>query len=334
MQTPHLSAGTDPAEALPLELVAVFALSIHADYRCRHSGACCSADWDVPVEVPVYRTLRDALDQGRVRPAAEALDAALVTGPDLPHGAGAMLARTASGDCIFFHRGTGLCVVHRDLGEPALPATCRHFPRVAVRDARGTFLTLSHFCPTAASTLFRDDVPLAIVESPAAFPPREYEGLVVHPDAWPPLLHPRMLMDLEGYSAWERHMVRRCADPAVTPESVIATLMRDARVLRGGVLGWLDHVLSPVMPAGTPAERARFDSVAPLSRYFGGMPRVGEPRPADADPARTEQAITLLSLLAALVTFNAWLLLILVAEPYAGTVLTIFAVVRALRGAR
>jgi hypothetical protein len=28
----------------------VFALSIHADYACRHSGACCSAGWTIPVE--------------------------------------------------------------------------------------------------------------------------------------------------------------------------------------------------------------------------------------------------------------------------------------------
>ena len=39
----------------------VFALSIHAHYRCRHSGVCCTADWDVPVELPVFRTLEAAL---------------------------------------------------------------------------------------------------------------------------------------------------------------------------------------------------------------------------------------------------------------------------------
>lgn len=69
----------------------------------------------------------------------------------------------------------------------------------------------------------------------------------------------------------------------------------EVRVLGGGVLGWLDHVLNPVLPAGTPEERARFERVADLSRYFGGMPRVGEPRPRAADPARAEDAITLLS---------------------------------------
>lgn len=69
----------------------------------------------------------------------------------------------------------------------------------------------------------------------------------------------------------------------------------DVRVLRGGALGWVDDVLNPVLPAGTPKERARFDSVARLSRYFGGAPRIGEPRPRAADPARTAEAITLLS---------------------------------------
>ena len=51
-------------------------------------------------------------------------------------------------------------------------------------------------------------------------------------DDLPPLLHPRVLMDLDGYTAWERHMVGRCADVQERPESVLATLMRDADLLR------------------------------------------------------------------------------------------------------
>lgn len=209
----------------------VYSLSIHADYKCRHSGACCTADWDVPVELPIYRDLDAALSSHRLVPPTNEVDPPFITEPDLPDDAGAMLSRTPSGDCVFFHRGSGLCVVHRDLGEAALPSTCRHFPRIAVRDWRGTFITLSHFCPTAASMLFRDDVPLEVVESPRAFPDGDYEGLTVHADAWPPLLHPRMLMDLDAYSAWERHMVQRCAERG-SPESIIATLRRDARALR------------------------------------------------------------------------------------------------------
>jgi len=219
--------------------VSVFSLSIHADYRCRHSGACCTADWDVPVEAPVYRSLNEALDAGRLTPASasQAGDPPLLVAADLPDEAAAMVARTPAGDCVFYHRPSGLCVVHRDVGEPMLPATCRHFPRLAVQDPRGTFVSLSHFCPTAAASLFREDVPLEIVEHPQAFPERDYDGLRVSADDWPPLLRPTMLADFEGYDAWERHMVARCGETAPGAEDVIATLYRDARVVRSTRLG-------------------------------------------------------------------------------------------------
>src|SRR5688572_24440952 len=191
----------------------VFALSIHADYRCRHSGACCSADWDVPIELPIYRTLQDAVQRGRLRlQVSTGHLAPFIVGPDLPEGAAAMLERTEAGECVFLERGTKLCLVHRDMGESALPATCRYFPRLALRDDRGTFITLSHFCPTAASMLFRDDCPLLIVAGPRAFPPADYEGLVVTDADLPPLLTPTMLMGEPGYSAWQRHMVKRCSE--------------------------------------------------------------------------------------------------------------------------
>ena len=210
----------------------VFSLSIHADYKCRHSGACCTADWDVPVELPIYRSLDDRFRDGslRVAAAAEPLHPFVVE-PDLPEGAAAMLERTHAGDCVFFERNSRLCVVHRDAGHESLPETCRHFPRLAVADSRGTFVTLSHFCPTAASMLFREDVNLEIVDRPSAFPPADYDGLTVTADDLPPLLSPSMLMDSDGYSAWERHMVKRCAAD-VMPEAVVATLMADAMRLR------------------------------------------------------------------------------------------------------
>jgi len=216
-----------------MSLPEVFALTIHADYRCRHAGACCSADWDVPVELPVYRSLSLAVQTGTLRPQAVAahLDPFVVE-PDLPENAAAMLERTARGECVFLEHGTRLCIIHRDLGEPALPSTCRHFPRLAVRDRRGTFITLSHFCPTAASMLFRDDRPLDIVSAPPAFPSADYEGLVVTGDDLPPLLSPAMLMDWGDYTAWERHMVRRCANADAGPESVLASLQRDVQLLR------------------------------------------------------------------------------------------------------
>src|SRR5437762_11614191 len=192
----------------------VYALSIHADYKCQHSGACCTADWDVPVELPLYRSLDEALASGRIAAAAQAdqHSSPLIVDQDLPDEAAAMVARTPGGDCVFYHRHSGLCVIHRDLGEPMLPATCRHFPRLAVRDARGTFISLTHYCPTAAASLFRDDVPIEIVEAPPAFPDVEYEGLVVTADDWPPLPRPELPADPGSYAAWERHMISRCAD--------------------------------------------------------------------------------------------------------------------------
>ena len=210
----------------------VRSLSIHADYRCRHSGQCCSTNWDVPVELPVYKALTDALASGRLKTASGTDGRSpFILGPDLPEDTAAMFQRTDEGHCVFLERSSRLCIVHRDLGESALAATCRHFPRVAIHDRRGTFVALSHFCPTAASMLFRDDVPVAIVEDPSAFPPADYEGLDVGDEDLPPLLHPRMLMDLDGYSSWEQHMVQRCQDVTRVPESILATLRRDAALV-------------------------------------------------------------------------------------------------------
>jgi len=188
--------------------------------------------WDVPMELRVYRSLQEAVATGRLTTSAAAagLDP-FVADPALPEDAAAIFERHESGACVFFDQDSRLCIVHRDLGEDALATTCRTFPRLAVQDARGTFITLSHFCPTAASLLFRDDVPLEIVESPLAFPPADYDGLTTDPDDLPPLLRPDVLMDGEGYTAWERHMVAVCA-AAPDAESALATMARDASVLR------------------------------------------------------------------------------------------------------
>lgn len=230
LRTSNLALRT--CDGYPVGVSRVFALSIHADYRCRHSGVCCSSDWDVPVDVPVYRTLDEAMRSRRLLPTGDPHDGggALIVADDLPDGAAAMVARTTSGHCVFYHRPSGLCAVHRDLGRDALPVTCRHFPRLAVRDRRGTSISLTHYCPTAAGMLFRD-VPIGIVSDPPAFPPADYEGLVIDDDDWPPLLMPNMLMDFDAYAAWEKHMVGRCAEASASPEGVVTTLARDAAAL-------------------------------------------------------------------------------------------------------
>jgi rhodanese-related sulfurtransferase len=65
------------------------------------------------------------------------------------------------------------------------------------------------------------------------------------------------------------------------------------RILERGVLGWIDGVLQPVLPAGTPDERARYQRVAAVSRYFGGLPTIGPARPDSSTAAK--QAVRLLS---------------------------------------
>ena len=63
---------------------------------------------------------------------------------------------------------------------------------------------------------------------------------------------------------------------------------RQVYFLRGGLLDWMDDVMSPVLPensgnASADSARAR---AAALSRYFGGVPRVGAvPLPAPTSAA-------------------------------------------------
>ncbi|HET7220153.1 MAG TPA: hypothetical protein VFJ02_18990 [Vicinamibacterales bacterium] len=195
-------------------------LSIHASYRCKSAGACCTAGWAIPVEIPVYDVLR------RHYPADDRL---FVTGGRMPDGAAAMLALRANGGCVFFERERGrLCRVHRELGPASLPMACRQFPRVALHDARGVLISLSHYCPTAAGLLI-DPPPLTIVAAPSPLAlSGDVEGLDAR-DALPPLLTPEMLTDIEGYDAWERRaiaMLARDIDPGTALHAIARTTQR------------------------------------------------------------------------------------------------------------
>ena len=62
--------------------------------------------------------------------------------------------------------------------------------------------------------------------------------------------------------------------------------------LRGGLYEWLDDVMNPtVAPNASDSAREEFEKVAEISRYFGGVPRVGEAvssQPSVPVPARRE----------------------------------------------
>ena len=148
-----------------------FCLSFHAHYRCAHSGACCTAGWPIQVE----------------------------------HGGMiALVPKTSDGACIHFGRdGDRLCAIQRDHGAGRMPTACRNFPRVTLRDSRGIFITLSHFCPTAARLLLTTG-DIAIVDAPPSISLNgRSEGLDAR-EVMPPLLRSGMLLDLDGYTAWEQ----------------------------------------------------------------------------------------------------------------------------------
>ena len=163
-------------------------LNIHAPYRCQHVGACCRASWTIPFED------------------------------------GTIAARDARGACTFLDGTNGLCSVHRAGGIHALPVTCRMFPRIVLQDARGTFISLSHFCPTAASLLFDASGDVAIVDAPPALADvGVLDGLDAR-EAWPPLLRPGVLMDLESYGAWERRALTVLTSGDTAPRDALAAL--------------------------------------------------------------------------------------------------------------
>jgi len=241
------------------------ALSFHAAWRCRHSGACCASGWTIPVEARAERRLRDAIRQGRLSaPAPE--DGLLVPEAGLPPGANVRFGRDAQGRCLFLEAGAGgqLCRIHRELGEPSLPGSCRHFPRIALLAPDSTDVTLSSYCPTAAGLLFEPQPEGGdrIVVSPPGFPPdREYEGLAAR-DALSPFLRPGVLMGWAAYRRWEAFCVSELTRRA--PEEALGLLGRAAERVRGWTpaAGPFDEVLARALDDAVGATAPRSEPTA------------------------------------------------------------------------
>lgn len=210
-------------------------LRLHADYLCQHAGACCTAGWAIPIEKRAYEQVRVHFGgQERRRLFAHA--------GSPPEGTAAVLAVQPSGACVFFEPDRGnLCAVHRELGVASLPSACRHFPRIVLHDARGTFISLSHFCPTAAGLLrspstasfevVRAPGPLALESDITDDISSRLEGLDAR-GALPPLLRPGMLTDLEGYDAWERAGVALLSRDDFTASGALAILTIATRAVQ------------------------------------------------------------------------------------------------------
>ncbi len=178
--------------------VSAFCLVVHARYQCQHSGGCCES-WTVPAEAATVEIVRGLAVR---RHGAEG--PLFLSVVDAGGAESWTVARDRAGDCVFFDRSeSGSCVIHRDVGIEALPSACRHFPRKVLHDARGTLISLSHFCPTAAAMLL-NHADLSIVE---AMPPLRLESVMEGldaADALPPLIRPGLLSDIVAYDAWER----------------------------------------------------------------------------------------------------------------------------------
>jgi Fe-S-cluster containining protein len=205
-------------------------LARHADYRCRHSGACCTSGWPIPVEAGLVPAIRRALAEGRLRlpatPAAEGIEP--LVDSRLPPGAGAALATTPAGACAFYDGDKRRCAIHRDLGHASLPSACRHFPRRCLLERDATFVSLSHYCPTVARMAFAENGARGIVEAPATLVGHvRLEGLDAR-EVMPPLLRPGMLTDLAGYHAWERAAVD-LLESGAEPEAALACVREMTR---------------------------------------------------------------------------------------------------------
>lgn len=249
--------------------VRTWCLSFHAAYRCRHSGDCCRAEWDIDVEPRIV----DAVRSGRVVP----LRSTAMPFAEQPGGGAAALARTSAGECAFHNHQR--CSLQEAGTESMLPTACRHFPRVFLRDARGCLVTLSHYCPTAAAMLL-DESPVEIVEArrPLALD-EPIEGLDAR-DALPPLVRPGMLADVDGYAAWEQAVVRTLlAAPDVG--SALAAIDRATEIVRR----WLpsDGPLSNTV-AGAFETPLGVAQAPPLSRPFAMVREETGPHPLMAVP--------------------------------------------------
>ena len=199
-------------------------LSMHAGYACAHAGACCTAQWPIPVEQPLI----DAVRAGKVPVNGTPFETVSATdGRRL-----SILTTTGDGACVFFEPRAGrLCAVHRTVGPALLPSACRNFPRIALRDPRGVFVTLSHYCPTAARLLLLDQ-DLSIVDAPARLTlDGEVEGLDAA-DVLPPLLRPGMLMSLDAYDTWEREAVATLNDRTLPPAAAVTAISAATAAVR------------------------------------------------------------------------------------------------------
>jgi Fe-S-cluster containining protein len=240
--------------------VPVLALSLHAGFACRRSGACCTAGWPIPVEPDVAAALTAS-----VPGSADALDWA----GSLPDGAAAVIPPRPGGACPFYLPDPERrCAIQRQVGHEALPASCRHFPRVALLEADAVRVTLSHFCPTAASMLFADvpGRPTVVADASGIADRQEHSGFDARATI-PPLLRPGVAMDLAACRRWEAYLLRTLTDSScASPEEALGRVAMSADTIRAWTAeqGTLESHVATTLAEGRRASHRRW-TMSPAS---------------------------------------------------------------------
>src|SRR5512132_4369770 len=96
------------------QVATIRCLSVHATYGCRHTGACCTSNWPIPVERDRFARIEAAVASGVLAASAEVRRWRAT--PD-----GELLLPLAPDRCTFYDVSGRRCTVHRALGHDALP---------------------------------------------------------------------------------------------------------------------------------------------------------------------------------------------------------------------
>jgi len=180
--------------------VRFFWLNFHLPYACRDSGMCCSSGWPIPVERTRVAAIEERIARNVIPLRVEPW---IVPEAGAPDDVAGTLALRDNGHCVFFEAGRPGCAIH-----DVKPSGCNHFPYLCLIDQRGAHVSLSHYCPTAASLLFEHRGPIEIVEG-ASPTGDDVEGLDARESLPPASADHKTLMSFEELGAWERDQIAR-----------------------------------------------------------------------------------------------------------------------------
>jgi Fe-S-cluster containining protein len=159
---------------------------------------CCTAGWPIPVEKSRVNAIEQTIARNVIPLRVEPW---LLSGADAPDDVAGILAARDNGHCVFFEAGRPGCSIH-----DVKPSGCNHFPYLCLIDQRDVHVTLSHYCPTAASLLFEHRGPAEIVEGHAPTG-EDVEGMDARESLPPVSADTKTLMSFDEVSAWERDQI-------------------------------------------------------------------------------------------------------------------------------